>query len=134
MQRPNFTATALINGRRNPDHGSVELNLVDAKGNTQNMVLADSSAGHVLAAILLKRMPDPSTDFYLNESIPLAGVAPFRLDTGQLGLRMFVSKTEAIDFVFPPNDVMVLKQAVDFLVTSVAPANTVPIASAQPTA
>ena len=134
MQRPNFTATALINGRRNPDHGSVELNLVDAKGNTQNMVLADSSAGHVLAAILLKRMPDPSTDFYLNESIPLAGVAPFRLDTGQLGLRMFVSKTEAIDFVFPPNDVMVLKQAVDFLVTSVAPANTVPTASAQSTA
>jgi hypothetical protein len=121
MQRPTFTATALVNGRRNPDHGSVELNLIDAKGNTQNLVLADSSAGHVLGAILLKRMPDPSTDFYLNESIPLAGLAPFKLDTGQGGLRMFVSKTEAIDFVFPANDILMIKQAVDFLAGMLAP-------------
>lgn len=121
MQRPTFTATALVNGRRNPDHGSVELNLIDAKGNTQNLVLADSSAGHVLGAILHKRMPDPATDFYLNESIPLAGLAPFKLDTGQGGLRMFVSKTEAIDFVFPANDILMIKQAVDFLAGMLAP-------------
>ena len=121
MQRPTFTATAVVNGRRNPDHGSVELNLIDAKGNTQNLVLADSSAGHVLGAILHKRMPDPSTDFYLTESIPLAGLAPFKLDTGQGGLRMFVSKTEAIDFVFPANDILMIKQAVDFLAGMLAP-------------
>ncbi len=121
MQRPTFTATAVVNGRRNPDHGSVELNLIDAKGNTQNLVLADSSAGHVLGAILHKRMPDPATDFYLNESIPLAGLAPFKLDTGQGGLRMFVSKTEAIDFVFPANDILMIKQAVDFLAGMLAP-------------
>ena len=126
MQRPTFTATALVNGRRNPDHGSVELNLIDAKGNTQNLVLADSSAGHVLAAILLKRMPDPSTDFYLNESIPLAGVAPFKLDSGQGGLRLFVSKTEAIDFVFPANDILMIKQAVDFLAGMLAPVAVAP--------
>lgn len=124
MQRPAFTATALITGRRNPDHDSVELNLVDAKGNTQNITLGGSSAGHVLGAMLLKRMPDPSTDFHLNESIPLAAVAPFRLDTGQAGLRMFVSKTEAIDFVFAPGDIMAVKKAVDFLVSSIAPVAT----------
>ena len=128
MQRPTFTATALVNGRRNPEHGSVELNLIDAKGNTQNLVLADSSAGHVLGAMLLKRMPDPTTDFYLDESIPLAGVAPFKLDTGQSGLRMFVSKTEAIDFVFAASDIMALKNAVDFLASSIAPVVVAPVA------
>ena len=128
MQRPAFTATALISGRRNPDHQSVELNLIDAKGNTQNVTLGGSSVGHIISAMLLKRMPDPATDFYLNESIPLAAVAPFRLDTGQAGLRMFVSKTEAIDFVFTPADVMAIKTAIDFLVTSIAPAATGPSA------
>ena len=128
MQRPAFTATALINGRRNPDTDSVELNLVDTKGNTQNIVLGGSSAGHVLGAMLIKRMPDPATDFHLNEAIPLAGAAPFRLDSGQAGLRMFVSKNEAIDFVFAPGDIMVLKNAVDFLLASVAPAAATPVA------
>jgi hypothetical protein len=122
MQRPAFTATALIDGRRNPDHDSVELNLVDAKGNTQNVVLGGASAGHVLGAIMLKRMPDPTTDFRLNESIPLAAITPFMLDTGQAGLRMLVSKNEAIDFVIMPADVMGIKKAIDFLAASVAPA------------
>ena len=127
MQRPTFTATAVMNARRNSEAGNMELNLIDAKGNTQNLVLDNVAVGHVLTAILQKTSSDGKPPaFYLNESIPLHTLAPFRLPT-HAGLRMFIDPVSVIDFVFDPQHVATLKQMIDDLAAQPAP----PMPSAQ---
>ena len=100
MQRPTFTATAVIEARRNAEQNTMEVNLVDAKGNTQNLILDNVAAGHLLAAMLQKTTgSDNLPEIHLNESIPLYQAATFRLP-GYAGLRMYVNPRSVIDFVF----------------------------------
>lgn len=100
MQRPTFTATAVMDARRNGENGSMELNLVDAKGNTQNLVLDSVAVGHILTAMLQKSKADGELpEIYLNESIPLVGMSTFRVQQ-HVGLRMYINPTSVIDFVF----------------------------------
>ena len=113
MQRPTFTATAVMDARRNGENGSMELNLVDAKGNTQNIVLDSVAVGHVLAAILQKSAGAGGLpEFYMNESIPLHSIGTFRLPE-HAGLRMYINPTSVIDFVFSQEYVATLKNVVD---------------------
>lgn len=113
MQRPTFTATAVIDARRNPDKNQMELNLVDAKGNTQNLILDNVAVGHVLAAIMQKTSSSGNTpEFYFNESIPLHSLVTFRVP-GYAGLRMHISPDSVIDFVFDEPYVARLKAMVD---------------------
>ena len=124
MQRPTFTATAVMNARRNAEVGSLELNLIDAKGNTQNLVLDNVAASHVLAALLQKSTGDSALpEFHLNESIPLHSVGTFRIGD-HAGLRMYVNPTAVVDFVFEGSFVGKLKDIVDkFAATPAAAGN-----------
>ncbi len=118
MQRPTFTATAVMDARRNGENGSMELNLIDAKGNTQNLVLDNAAISHVLAAILQKSKANGDVpEVFLNESIPLHEMRTFRLP-GYAGLRMFISPTSVIDFLLEEQHVSSLKQVVDDLAAS----------------
>ena len=122
MQRPTFTATAVMNARRNPDAASIEFNLVDAKGNTQNLILDNVAVGHVLTAILQKTGSDGKPPaLYMNESIPLHSLAPFRLPT-HAGLRMYIDPASVIDFVFDPQHVATLRSMLDDLAAQPVPA------------
>ena len=113
MQRPTFTATAVIDARRNSEKNQMEFNLVDAKGNPQNLILDNVAVGHVLAAIMQKTSgPDKLPEFHFNESIPLHTLGTFRLP-GYGGLRMFISPDSVIDFVFDEQYVATLKTVVD---------------------
>lgn len=103
MKRPSFNAVALESGRRDPETRGLELNLVDAKGHSQNVVLTPEAVAQVLAAVFQKRMEDPTKDFYLDESIPLAGIGYFSLPEGHVGLRMYINKYEVFDLVFAPD-------------------------------
>lgn len=115
MQRPTFTATAVMSARRNPEKNAMELNLIDANGNTQNLVLDNVAAGHVLAAMLQKSTGTNNLpEVYLNEAIPLFGVATFTLPE-HAGLRMFINPTSVIDFSFERSFAAQIKSAVDKL-------------------
>ncbi len=115
MQRPTFTATAVMSARRNPEKNAMELNLVDANGNTQNLVLDSVAAGHVLAAMLQKSTGTNNLpEVYLNETIPLFGVATFNLPE-HAGLRMFINPTSMIDFSFERSFAAQIKGVVDKL-------------------
>ncbi len=111
MKRPTFSATAVVNARRDPDQRSLELNLVDAKGNEQNVVLSQLAVTHVLGAVFNKRMQDPSKDFYADEAIPLAGIATFALPNGHVGLRLYLNPQEVFDVTFAPEVQRELKGA-----------------------
>ena len=122
MQRPTFTATGVIDARRVPEKGAMEFNLVDAKGNTQNLVLDNVAVSHVLAAILQKSHGSgPLPEVHLNESIPLHSLGTFRLPE-HAGLRMYISPQSVIDFVFAPEYVATLKNVVDRFAAAPAPA------------
>ena len=113
MQRPTFTATAVIDARRNPDKNNIEFNLIDAKGNTQNLVLDNAAVGHVLAAILQKSQGDGGVpEIHLNESIPLYSLSSFNM-ADYAGLRMYINPTSVIDFSFANSDFPAIKAAVD---------------------
>ena len=100
MKRPSFSAVALESGRRDAETRSLELNLIDAKGNSQNVVLSPEAIAQVLASVFQKRMEDPTKDFFLDESIPLAGIGYFSLPEGHVGLRMYINKYEVFDVSF----------------------------------
>ena len=102
MKRPSFNAVALESGRRDAETRGVELNLIDAKGNSQNVVLSAEAIAQVLASLFQKRMEDPTKDFFLDESIPLAGIGYFSLPDGHAGLRMYINKYEVFDVSFAP--------------------------------
>lgn len=124
MQRPTFTATAIIDARRNPDKNQMEFNLIDARGNTQNLILDNDAAGHMLAAILQKTPADgkpPALIF--NESIPAHSIVPFRIPQ-YAGLRIHIDPTSVIDFVFDEQHVATLKAAIDAFAAQGAPAAT----------
>lgn len=102
MKRPTFSATAVVNARRDPEQRSLELNLVDAKGNEQNVVLSNLAVTHVLGAVFNKRMHDTSIDFFADEAIPLAGLGVFNLPNGHIGLRLHLNPQEVFDVTFAP--------------------------------
>ena len=78
-------------------------NLVDGKGNSQNITLSNTAITHLLGAVFQKRMQDPTKDFFLDEAIPLAGLASFELPSGHTGLRMHLNQQEVFDVVFAPD-------------------------------
>ena len=121
MKRPSFSAVALESGRRDPETRSLELNLMDAKGNSQNVVLSEAAIGQVLAAVFQKRMEDPTKDFYLDESIPLAGIGYFDLPEGHAGLRLYLNKHEVFDVVFSPEIQAELHEAFSYIAKRSAP-------------
>jgi hypothetical protein len=115
MKRPSFNAVALESGRRDVETRGMELNLLDAKGNTQNVVLSEAAIGQVLAAVFQKRMQDPTKDFFLDESIPLAGIGSFSLPTGHTGLRLYLNRHEVFDVSFAPEVQRELHEAFRFI-------------------
>ncbi|MBL8384945.1 MAG: hypothetical protein JNM90_17805 [Burkholderiales bacterium] len=116
MKRPSFSAVAVESARRDPDARSLELNLVDAKGNSQNITLSTAAISHVLGAVFQKRMADPTKDFFLDEAIPLAGIGTFELPTGHTGLRLYLSQQEVFDVAFAPETQTELREAFRYLV------------------
>ncbi len=100
MKRPSFNAVAVESARRDPDAMTLELNLIDAKGNSQNLVLSQQAVSHVLGAVFQKRLPDMRTDFRVDEALPLAGLYTFELPDGGTGLRLLLNRAEAFDVYF----------------------------------
>ena len=121
MKRPSFNAVALESGRRDPESRSLELNLIDAKGNSQNVVLSPEAIGQVLASVFQKRMEDPTKDFFLDESIPLAGIGYFSLPEGHVGLRMYINKYEVFDLAFAPENQATLHEVFSYIAKRSAP-------------
>ena len=115
MKRPAFNAVAVESARRDPDARSLELNLADGKGNSQNVTLSNTAITQVLGAVFQKRMQDPTKDFFLDESIPLAGLGTFSLPSGHLGLRLYLNPNEVFDVVFAPEMQRELQDAFRFL-------------------
>ncbi len=115
MKRPSFSAVAVESARRDPDAMSLELNLVDGRGNSQNITLSNTAITHLLAAVFQKRMQDPTKDFFLNEAIPLNGVGVFDLPTGHIGLRLYLNPQEVFDVVFAPEVQRELRDGFRFL-------------------
>ena len=123
MKRPSFHAAAVENARRDPEARTLEVNLKDGKGNTQNLVLSNEAVNGILAAVFQKRMEDPTRDFFLDESIPLAGIGTFRLPGGEVGLRLYLNSYEVFDVSFAPEVQQTLKDAFRHLAEiAVAPA------------
>ena len=115
MKRPSFNAVAVESARRDPDARSLELNLVDGKGNSQNLTLSNTAITHLLGAVFQKRMQDPTKDFFLDEAIPLAGLASFELPSGHTGIRMHLNQQEVFDVVFAPDVQQGLREVFRFL-------------------
>lgn len=122
MKRPSFSAVAVQDARRDPETRSLEVNLQDAKGNTQNLVLSAEAMTQLLNAVLQKRMEDPTRDFHLDESIPLAGVGTFRLPGGEVGLRLYINSYEVFDVSFAPPVQRELRDAFAHLANLAVPA------------
>ena len=93
---------AVESARRDPDTRSLEVNLIDERGNSQNIHLSNAAITHLLGAVFQKRMADPSKDFFLDESIPISGLGVFDLPTGHVGLRLYLNPQEVFDVVFAP--------------------------------
>ena len=115
MKRPSFNAVAVESARRVAESRGLEVNLLDAKGNTQNIVLSETAVTHVLTALFQKRLPDPTKDFFLDESIPLAGVGTFVLASGHTGLRLYLNPQEVFDVSFAPDILRGLNEVFGFL-------------------
>lgn len=118
MKRPSFNAVAVESARRDPQARSLEVNLVDAKGNTQNIVLGNDAITHLLGAVFQKRMADPTKDFFLDESIPIVGLGTFKLPSGHTGLRLYLNPMEVFDVSFAPDVQRELQVAFEFLATN----------------
>jgi hypothetical protein len=121
MKRPSFSAVALESGRRDPETRSLELNLMDAKGNSQNVVLSPEAIAQVLASVFQKRMEDPTKDFFVDESIPLAGIGYFSLPEGHVGLRLYMNKYEVFDVSFAPEVQGTLHESFSYIANRSAP-------------
>ena len=115
MKRPSLNAVAVESARRDPESRSLELNLVDAKGNSQNITLSNAAITDVLGAVFQKRMQDPGKDFFLDEAIPLAGIGTFELPSGHVGLRLYLNPHEVFDVSFAPEVQRGLRDAFRFL-------------------
>ena len=115
MKRPSFNAVAVESARRDPDTRSLEVNLIDDRGNSQNIHLSNAAITHLLGAVFQKRMQDPTKDFFLDESIPIGGITTFRLPSGHTGLRLHLSPLEVFDVSFQPDFQTDLQRAFRYL-------------------
>jgi hypothetical protein len=115
MKRPSFNAVALESARRDPETRGIELNLLDAKGHSQNVTLSNTALTDILSAVFQKRMEDPSKDFFLDECIPLAGFGSFKLPSGHVGLRLYLNPREVFDVAFSPEVQPALRDAFRFM-------------------
>lgn len=102
MNRPKFNAVAVESALRDGVSRTLEVNLLDARGNTQTVVFNHAAISHLLGAVMQKRMDDPSKDFFLDEAIPIAGLGLFNLPDGHAGVRLYMNPQEVFDIAFAP--------------------------------
>jgi hypothetical protein len=102
MNRPTFNAVAIASALRDGVNRTLEVNLQDAKGNTQTVLFNHAAISHLLGAVMQKRMADPTKDFFLDEAIPIAGLGLFHLPDGHAGVRLYMNPQEVFDIAFAP--------------------------------